>query len=164
VNTIEAIGYYLSQTFEMWQEKLALGTVSAGVLLFFNLDKVLVIGLFWLMIADLAIGLFQAFKLKTYSPKILKRGIIKYPLFCAYILLVGIMDVAFERALGIMLPILDIFMAYMIFNEAGSILRHLEALGCKIPPLLKVLIHGGINRMEKEVKEKIGVESHEPKN
>jgi toxin secretion/phage lysis holin len=152
---IESIAYYISQTFELWQQKLALGTVFAGALLFFNVDQVLALGLFCLMGADLALGLFQAFKLGTYSPKILKRGVIKYPLFCAYILLVGLIDVAFERALSIMLPVLDIFMAYMIFNEAGSILRHLEALGCAIPPLLKVLVHGGINRLEKEVKEKI---------
>jgi toxin secretion/phage lysis holin len=163
MNAIESISYYLSQTFELWQEKLALGVVFSATLAFFDIDQVLVICLFWLMLGDLLLGLFQAFKLKTFSPAILKRGIVKYPLFCTYILLVGVVDVAFERALSIMLPLLDIFIAYMIFNEAGSILRHLETLGVRIPPLLKVLIHGGINRMEKELKDKIGV-NHEPEN
>jgi toxin secretion/phage lysis holin len=155
---IEASGYYLSQTLELWQEKLALGALFSAALAFFDVDQVLAVCLFWLMLADLCLGLFQAFKFKTFSPLVLKRGVVKYPLYCAYLLLVGVINIAFERALSITLPLLDIFMAYMIFTEAGSILRHLEALGLKIPPLLKMLIHGGVNRMEQEAKDKIGVE------
>jgi toxin secretion/phage lysis holin len=154
---MQQLAYYIDQTLEYWQGKLALGAVLSSLMAFFGVDQLLVLCLFWLMIADLALGLFRSFKQKTFSHQILKRGIIKYPLYCTYLLMVGVINIAFSHAFDIGLPLLDIFLAYMIFNEVASMLKHMESMGIKIPPLLKILAIGGVNRVEQEVKEKIGV-------
>lgn len=164
---MDHISYYISQLSESWPGKVALSTVltisteiaSSISLSFrgalhnfsaaFGADSFLLVLLFALMCADLALGLVWAFVKRKFSREIFVRGVSKYPLYCLYLFLVGAVGAGIDHSINIGLPVLNLFTAYLVASEAFSVVKNLERLGVKIPPLLLFVVNGFRDKVER---------------
>ena len=153
---VDAWIYQLSSTFQnMWAKLVATGSMFFGLhIVGFYGDHLLIGMILKLMILDLVVGIWDAKKNKTWSTyKFLVRGAVKFPLYAIYLYLVGSLDTAAERVLGVDLPIIELFCLYLISGEVYSICRHLKYIGFQVPELLLWLSFGFKRKAERKVKE-----------
>ena len=131
--------YYTQALASLWPVKAGIAAIAAWL----NTDAAL---LYWLVAmwgVDLAFGLAEAFKLKKFSSRILKRGALKIPAYCLYILLVGAVDVCIGLAFHVDFPVVEGFLAYLVAQESVSVMGHMVHLGMPVPPIVRrILLHG----------------------
>ena len=88
---------------------------------------------------DLAAGVASALKRRVFSRKRLELWTVKLIVHSLCVLLVGLVDMAFVRALrgSFHPPILDIVVCLLLAGEAGSVLANLEEMTGRVPPALR---------------------------
>lgn len=168
--------YYISSITESWQEKLALGgfltfitsvfcdskhaydNILHGYAAVFGGDPFLVRLLIVLFLCDLGLGLLCSFVKRDengkrlWNPAIFGRGVCKAPVYGVYVIVVAFVATSLEHSVGWGTPILNCFVAYMTIGESRSVLKNVEKLGMKIPPLLSWLVHGAHEKIENALK------------
>ena len=152
---MEGIGHYLAELVEGWPEKLTLSTVFGTLSTLLGGEPYLWMACFGMLTADLALGLWRAIRLGEFDLKVMQRGILKFPSYAIYIILSSVLENTTAQAFGIAVPLVDMFLAYLVFTDSVSVLRHLEGLGFDVPPALKAIAVRGKKRMEEKAR-KIG--------
>lgn len=104
-------------------------------------DSVVLGILIILLCLDLVLGIVRAIVKGRFMSAILARGVVKYPLYAMYILLMSGISIAIERSLGFSAAgMLNTFVLYLISCEAFSVVRNLQRIGIKVPnPLFSFL-------------------------
>ena len=152
---MNGFGHYLTELIEGWPEKLALSTIFGTLSNLLGGEPYLWMACFGMLTADLALGLFRAIRLGTFDLVIMERGVFKFPSYAIYIILSSVLENTTAQAFGIAVPLVDMFLAYLVFTDSVSVLRHLEKLGFEVPPPLKALAERGRRTVEEKT-EKIG--------
>ena len=143
--------YYFEQLIDCWPEKLTFGAICGTLSSAFGGDVFLWGSCFGMLTADLVLGLWSAFSTGRFSYVILERGIIKFPAYAVYIILASVLQRTVSQAFGAVVPLLDMFLAYLVFTDAISVLRHLKELGLPVPPLLEAIAQRGRKKIEEKV-------------
>ena len=139
--------HYTTALTALWPVKAGLAAVAA----WFSTEPALLYWLAAMWCFDLGFGLIEAFKRGKFSCRILKRGIVKIPAYCFYILLVAAVDACMEAAFHMSLPILEAFLAYLVAQESVSVMGHMIRLGLPVPPMVRrILLHGKM-KIEKQI-------------
>lgn len=104
-------------------------------------DSVVLGILIILLCLDLVLGVVRAVVRGRFMSAILARGVVKYPLYALYILLMSGISIAIERSLGFSAAgMLNTFVLYLISCEAFSVVRNMQRIGFKVPnPLFSFL-------------------------
>jgi toxin secretion/phage lysis holin len=144
---IESAYYYLQELFCAWQLK----GVIASVATFLGTEEVLFLWLVGMMTADLVFGLWEAFKRRKFSCRMLGRGIMKYPCYCLYIFLVGAVDASFTVSTGYNLPLLELFISYLVATDAVSVMGHMIRCGLPVPRRLRKIILHAQTRVDRAI-------------
>ena len=153
VSPWEGLGYYSQSLAAFWAEKVCLsGLVTAFVALCGG-DAVLLWCMLALWAVDFALGLSVALKRGRFRCRQLARGVLKIPAYCLYLLLVGMVNVALTRSIGVDVPLLNGFVAYLIITDAVSVMAHMQLLGLPVPHLLQRIIFKSREKIEKTVDE-----------
>lgn len=154
---------FVEQLFAAWQEKFVLASVLAVSIQLleqfsttFDADSFLIVLLLSLVLIDCFLAIVNSIKRRTFTFGLAARAALKLPLFCLYLFLVGAIGISIEHSVKVGLPILNIFVAYLIATEAFVIIRYLYVLGVKIPPLLLFLLRSFKDRIEAVLKGSIG--------
>lgn len=105
----------------------------------------------------LGIGLHFVVLLKTadFRTSAIIEGIFRLPLYCLYLFLVGSIGISVEHSIQVALPILNLFISYMIASEIFSIVSSLRKLGVKVPTLLVFLATDLRNKVENKIGSKM---------
>lgn len=99
------------------------------------------------MLSRLLVG----FKRRHSVCRELNRGMVRYLVYGGCLLMAVAVDVSLRRALGFSIPVVDVFMAYLILTDCSSIVGNAIRIGLPVPPLLVTLVFGGKTRVEKAI-------------
>ena len=144
---VESAMHYFQCLAFAWPVKSVIAAFAA----FLSTEQALIYWLLGMLIADLSLGLIEAVSRRKFSCRIFGRGILKIPCYCAYILVVGAVDISMAVALHVDLPILELFIAYLIATDAVSVTGHMIRLGLPVPKQLrKIILHAQL-KAEKEI-------------
>lgn len=129
--------------FRHWQGKLMLAiilTVAAQIIeqfgAAFGADTLLLLFLLGLVFIDLMLGFVTMLKTRNITAGGILQGILKLPLYCLYLFLVGVVSTSLEHSVQVGLPILNAFIAYLIACEVFAIVLYLKNLGVEVPGVL----------------------------
>ena len=145
--------HYTEALVTLWPAKAALAVVAAWL----ATEPALLYWLVSLWVADLAFGLFEAFKRQKFSCRLLKRGALKIPAYCLYVVLVAAVDACIELAFHTPLPILEGFIAYLVAQESVSVMGHMIRLGLPVPPMVRRILVHGKHKIEQKVDDLLDV-------
>ena len=146
---IADIMHYTQALAVLWPIKAAIAAIAA----WFSTEPFLLYAVFSVMIADLAFGLLTALKHKTFDCRVFKRGGMKFVAYMLCIFLVGIVDLCITIAFHIDFPVLEVFLAYIVAQDAISIMGHMQRLGLKMPGLVNRILRRSKARMERQIDE-----------
>lgn len=147
---------------EDWDIKLAVSAVIAFFAEVFGEDWWLIECLFFLLVADCALGIFSALHFDgKLSSRRLHDGVVKFGAYAASIVLVWLVQEICRRAIPVQLPVLAVYAGYQSLTEIKSVARHLERLGLKMPALFHKVTNGVENKIEERVDESLSTEKKE---
>lgn len=141
--------HYTQSLAVAWQIKAGLAAVAA----WFSTEPTLIYWLVSMWCADLFFGLWEALRRGKFSCRLLKRGALKIPAYCLYVVLVAAVDSCMELALHMSLPVLEAFIAYLVAQESVSVMGHMIRLGLPVPPMVRRILLHGKARMERQIDE-----------
>jgi phage-related holin len=139
--------HYTEALVALWPAKAAIAVVATWL----ATEPAL---LYWLAImwgADWGFGLYEAFHRKKFSCRMLKRGALKFPAYCVYIVLVAAVDACIEVAFHVSVPLLEAFLAYLVAQESISVMGHMIRLGLPVPPIVRRILMHGKRKVEKQI-------------
>ena len=139
--------HYSEALVALWPVKAALALVATWL----ATEPAL---LYWLAAmwgADWAFGLFEAFRRGKFSCRMVKRGMIKFPAYCVYIILVAAVDACIEVAFHVSVPLLEAFLSYLVAQESVSVMGHMIRLGLPVPPIVRRILMHGKRKVEKQI-------------
>lgn len=148
---LEGLTYYTQSLLALWPEKALIGSCIAGFVSLFGGDALLLWLLVAMLLADFAFGLADALRRRHFRCRMLAHGALKFPAYCLYLLLVGVVNVSLSRSVGMEMPFLNLFVAYLIMTDAVSVIGHMQRLGIPVPALLRRIVLRGRNRVERGV-------------
>lgn len=152
--------YYAQALVALWPVKAGLAAVAA----WFSTEPGLLYWLVGMWAADLAFGLFEAFKRGRFSCRLLKRGGLKIPAYCLCVTLVAAVDACLEMAFHVTVPLLEAFLAYLVAQESVSVMGHMIRLGLPVPPMVRRILVHGKHKIEKQIDEVLDDKSEEKGN
>lgn len=141
--------YYTQALAVSWHVKTAIAAVAA----WFSTEPALIYWLVSMWCADLLFGLWEAFRRGKFSCRVLKRGALKIPAYCLYVVLVAAVDACMELAIHMSLPVLEAFIAYLVAQESVSVMGHAMRLGFPVPRMVRRILLHGKARMERQIDE-----------
>lgn len=145
---IQGFAYSTQSLFESWFEKLSLSAGIGAVVGFFRIDIVLVYAMFAMMTADYVLGWMDAKKAGTWDIRVARHGCIKFVSYFLWVLLVCVVNMTLSRVFQCNLPFIHLFVGWIVLCDAGSVMRHLENLGFKVPSLLFLITKRGKRQLE----------------
>lgn len=156
---IKSICEVIRSLFQHWQGKLMLAvvlTVAAQVIeqfcSSFGADTLLLLFLLGLVFVDLILGFVAMLKTRNITAGGILQGVLKLPLYCLYLFLVGVVSISLEHSVQIGLPILNTFIGYLIACEVFSIVLCLKGMGVEVPYLLVYMATELRDRVEAKFK------------
>lgn len=166
VSPLEGASYYAQTIATLIVDKLMFGTAVTSVLSFFGADIVI----FWTMIsvmtADYFFGIAAAVKRGKFRCRAAYWGILKFLYGCIALGLVGAVNVGLSRTMphwvdwGTM-PLVNIMMCILIYNDAISVLVHMRNLGMRVPTFVESILIRSRRKLERKLEEVIGPEEEE---
>ena len=139
-----------------WNIKLCLSSVMAFFTSVFGTDSWLIECLFFLLLADLCLGITCALRFDgCLSGRRLHDGVIKFGAYAASIVLVWLVQEICRHAIPVDLPVLAIYAAYQSLTEVKSVSKHLERLGLKMPALFHRIAGGAEDKIEEVIEENL---------
>ena len=150
------LDYYTQSLLALWPEKAVIGSFLAGAAALVGADAYLLWMLAGMLTADFAFGLADAVRRRHFRCRILAHGVLKFPAYCLYLLIVGTVNASLSRSFGIEMPLLNLFVAYLIITDAVSVMAHMQRLGIPVPELLRRLVVRSKRRVEQRVDDATG--------
>lgn len=139
--------YYTQALAVSWHVKACLAAVAA----WFSTEPALIYWLVALWCADLFFGLWEAFRRGRFSCRVFKRGALKIPAYCLYVVLVAAVDTCMELAFHMSLPVLEAFIAYLVAQESVSVMGHAMRLGFPVPRMVRRILVHGKRKVERQI-------------
>lgn len=158
---MQEIQHYATQLSELWQEKIVLSAAAGTIATLFGIDVAMLLCVSILMVIDLWLGLLCAWLVNDVSLGKLRRGAMKFFAYYLSMFLVGLINGYISSSLGIVLPIQNLYVTYLIATEAVSIMGHCSMLGMPFPPLFQKIINGYRDKVEHTVENIINDDTHE---
>lgn len=113
--------------------------------------------------ADFAFGLADAVRRRHFRCRMLAHGALKFPAYCLYLLIVGVVNASLSRSFGgFDMPLLNLFIAYLIITDAVSVIAHMQRLGIPVPDLLRRVLLRSKRKVERRVDEAVGGDDDAP--
>ena len=148
---MEGLAYYTQSLLALWPEKAVIGSCVAGAVSLFGGDAYLL----W-MLGD-------AVRRRHFRCRMLAHGALKFPAYCLYLLIVGVVNASLSRSFGgFDMPLLNLFIAYLIITDAVSVIAHMQRLGIPVPDLLRRVLLRSKRKVERRVDEAVGGEDDAP--
>ena len=151
--------HYTEALVALWPAKAAIAVVATWL----ATEPALLYWLVAMWAADWAFGLFEAFKRSKFSCRLLKRGALKFPAYCVYVVLVAAVDACIEVAFHVSVPLLEAFLAYLVAQESISVMGHMIRLGLPVPPMVRRILVHGKKKIEKKIDDVLDVEEDSKK-
>ena len=120
-----------------WDIKAGLGTIIATGCSFFGRDTRIFFLLCIALAGDFLAGVFSAIKRDRFRCRAVQYGVLKIFYYGIYLGIMGLINSSLSIAVGMQLPLLDLFVAYLVATDCISILSHLQAMGVPVPPILR---------------------------
>lgn len=120
-----------------WEVKATAGMLIAAFCSFLDLDERLVWFLCFAVAGDFLCGMADAFRRDRFKCRAVAFGATKIFWYIVYLCIVGLMNRSLSIAMGVRVPLLDLFAAYLVASDCVSITGHLQSMGVPVPPLLK---------------------------
>ena len=160
---MEGLAYYTQRLLALWPEKAVIGSCVAGAVSLFGGDAYLLWMLGAMLVADFAFGLADAVRRRHFRCRMLAHGALKFPAYCLYLLIVGVVNASLSRSFGgFDMPLLNLFIAYLIITDAVSVIAHMQRLGIPVPDLLRRVLLRSKRKVERRVDEAVGGEDDAP--
>ena len=148
---MEGLAYYTQSLLALWPEKAVIGSCVAGAVSLFGGDAYLLWMLGAMLVADFAFGLADAVRRRHFRCRMLAHGALKFPAYCLYLLIVGVVNASLSRSFGgFDMPLLNLFIA------------HMQRLGIPVPDLLRRVLLRSKRKVERRVDEAVGGEDDAP--
>lgn len=122
-----------------WDIKAGLGTVIAAGCSLFGMDQRLFFLLCIALAGDFFAGVTSAIKRHRFRCRAVQYGVLKILYYGIYLGVMGLINSSLSIAVGHALPLLDLFVAYLIATDCISILSHLQTMGVPVPPILRTI-------------------------
>lgn len=114
--------------------KLLWATALSGVTMLFGRPSPLLVMLLGIMIMDFVLGFAHACRAGTVSGERIKGGMLKIFMYFVGVGVIMIVDNTAGHVIQMVhIPMLDMFVAYLVVHEALSCLNHLSYFGVPIP-------------------------------
>ena len=121
-----------------WEVKATAGAAFAAVCSFLDIDQRIDFFLCLAIIIDFFCGVADAIKRKRFRCRAVAFGITKIFWYIIYLGIVSCINQTLSQAFwGFRMPLLDLFVAYLVASDCVSITGHLQSMGVPVPPLLK---------------------------
>lgn len=160
---LEGLAYYTQSLLALWPEKAVIGSCVAGAVSLFGGDAYLLWMLGAMLVADFAFGLADAVRRRHFRCRMLAHGALKFPAYCLYLLIVGVVNASLSRSFGgFDMPLLNLFIAYLIITDAVSVIAHMQRLGIPVPDLLRRVLLRSKRKVERRVDEAVGGDDDAP--
>ena len=134
-----------------WEFKAVTGTAFAAVCSFLDIDQRIAIILCIAIAADFFLGMLDAQKRKRFRCRAVAFGMTKIFWYIVYIGIVSAISQTVSFSIGYRLPLLDLFMSYLVASDCVSITGHLQSLGVPVPPLLRYIVRFTKKHTEKQI-------------
>ena len=126
---------------EAWEYRLVVSGIVTSVCKVFNMDATLAYCMFGTLTADMILRLAVLVQRRRSNRAHsichgLKRGLPRYMQYMLFILLAWACQLSVNQAVGISIPLINLMMCYLVFQDVGSCVGHLKALGVPVPALL----------------------------
>lgn len=149
---MQDISSWMTAFLEDWNIKLCLSTVIAFFASVFGEDWWLIECLFFLLVADCALGIGSALHFNgKLSSRRLHDGVVKFAAYAVSIILVWLVQEICRRTIPVPLPVLAVYAGYQSLTEIKSVARHLERLGLKMPKLFHRVTSGAEEKVEEKI-------------
>lgn len=149
----EGFVYYTQSLAALWPEKAVISSFLTGAVILFGGDAFIMWLLIGVMGADFVFGFAEAARRKHIRCRAMGRGVLKFVYYVSYIGLVGVVNVSLSRSFGIHVPLLDMFMSYLIITDTISVMAHMQRLGIPVPALLQRIVVRSRDKIERGVSE-----------
>lgn len=149
----EGLSYYTQSIVVLWPEKAVISSFLTGIVALFGGDAFIMWLLLSVMCADFLLGFTDAARRKHIRCRAMGRGALKFVYYFSYIGLVGVVNVSLSRSFGIHVPLLDMFMSYLIITDTISVMAHMQRLGIPVPALLRRIVVRSRDKIERGVSE-----------
>ncbi len=151
---------YWAGLWAAWEIKASLGMAFAAVCSFFDVDERMIAFLCLAVTADFLLGVADAVKRDRFKCRAVEYGLLKIVYYVVYIGTVGLVNVSLSISLGYHLPLLDLFISYLIATDCISITAHLRSMGVPVPPLLVAILKKTKKRAEKNTNKVLDGKEH----
>lgn len=148
---------------DFWDWKLAIGVWLSLLCEELHMDTLLAKLCFYTLVADICLGMRLAYMRKRPVCRALKRDLPRIICYLLSVVLAGVVQITFERALQLDMPVINLALGYLILTDCTSVIGKLDRLGYQIPALFKLVAFGGRRTVEKKIEDVIGDISEEPK-
>lgn len=135
-----------------WEIKAGLGTVFAAFCSFLDIDEKMLSFVCVALVGDFILGMIDAFRRNHFRCRVVAFGMTKIFWYIVYLTIVGLLNRAFSEAITIRLPLLDLFVAYLVASDCISMTGHLHSMGVPVPPLLTAIAYKIRKKSEKSLK------------
>lgn len=121
-----------------WEVKASAGAAFAAICSFLDIDQRMISVLCLVIIVDFFCGIMDAHKRGRFRCRAVAYGITKIWWYAIYICIMACINQTLSTALyGYHMPLLDLFVAYLVASDCVSITGHLQSMGVPVPPLLR---------------------------
>lgn len=136
-----------------WEVKATAAGAFAALCSFLDIDQRMVFFLCLAVIIDFFCGVADAIKRKRFRCRAVTFGVTKIWWYIIYLGIVSTINQTLSQAFwGFRMPLLDLFVAYLVASDCVSITGHLQSLGVPVPPLLKNIALWSKKATEKKTK------------
>lgn len=127
--------YYLGQLGNGWTVKLPVAAVASLYTTILGGDWPLLLAFYACTLLDLFFGARLAWKRGNFSIRRFGKWVVKLSTYSLCIVLTGLVGRGLNRASGLDIPILDLFLVVLLATEVLSIMNNMYKLGWPVPPL-----------------------------
>ena len=124
-----------------WEIKAAAGTLFAGVCSILDIDEKMLTCVCIALAGDFLLGMLDAFKRGRFRCRAVAFGVTKIFWYGMFITIMALLNRSFGMAVGLRLPLLDLFVAYLVASDCVSMTGHLHSMGVSVPPLLTAIAY-----------------------
>lgn len=156
-NTLDTMKHYLLELGKNWEVNSLVACIIATLSSWTGLS-VMVVSIFCAsMIGDFILGIAVAILYKKFKCYRLRRGVAKMIIWSICIILAHGLDIVFSDVMDMQIDyICEFTVAYIVFTDVSSIIKHLRRLNLPVPSVFVLLTEGAKAKINRKIYEFIG--------